>query len=102
MYLLQIYKTGNIRNETLRHSNLVHSLTALYVIDSKDFARAQSIFTDLILADVNLSSVSINTGPSDEAPLESAKTLLSFMLKVVDLWVAGKFEVGKLREKIQS
>ena len=72
IYPQQIYKTGNVRNETLRHSNLIHSLTALYVIDSKDFARAQSIFTDLILADVSLSSVSRNTGPSDEAPLESA------------------------------
>ena len=39
-YLQQIYKTGNVRNETLRHLNLIHSLTELYVIDSKDFARA--------------------------------------------------------------
>ena len=31
---------------------------------------------------------------SDEALLNQQQTLLSFVLKVVDLWVAGKFEVG--------
>ena len=34
-YPQQIYKTGNVRNETLIHSNLIHSLTALYVIRFK-------------------------------------------------------------------
>ena len=69
-------------------SNLIHSLTALYVIDSKDFARAQSIFIGLILEDVCLSSVSIKSCPSNEA----------FLLKVVDQWDAGKFEVRYVRK----
>ena len=40
--------------------------------DLKGFARAQSIFIELVVKDVNLSSVPVNPGPSDKSPPESA------------------------------
>ena len=51
--------------------------------DLKGFARAQSIFIELVVKDVNLSSVPVNPGPSDKSPPESV-LIPSFPWKVAD------------------
>ena len=61
--------------------------------DLKGFARAQSIFIELVVKDVNLSSVPVNPGPSDKSPPESA-IIPPLGLKVADQRVSGDFEVG--------
>ena len=65
--------------------------------DLKGFARAQSIFIELVVKDVNLSSVPVNPGPSDKSPPESA-IIPPLGLKVADQRVSGDFEVGYVRE----
>ena len=40
--------------------------------DLKGFERVQSILLELVVEDVNLSSVPVNPGPSDKSPPESA------------------------------
>ena len=68
------------------------------MINSKDFTHVKSIFIDLVLEDLNSSSVFKNPGPSHKAFPESATNpTFSFGLKVVDLWVPGKFEVEYAR-----
>ena len=65
--------------------------------DLKGFARAQNIFIELVVKDVNLSSVPVNPGPSDKSPPESA-IIPPLGLKVADQRVSGDFEVGYVRE----
>ena len=65
--------------------------------DLKGFARAQSIFIELVVKDVNLSSVPVNPVPSDKSPPESA-IIPPLGLKVADQRVSGDFEVGYVRE----
>ena len=65
--------------------------------DLKGFARAQSIFIELVVKDVNLSSVPVNPGPSDKSPPESA-LIPPLGLKVADQRVSGDFEVGYVGE----
>ena len=68
--------------------------------DLKGFARAQSIFIELVVKDVNLSSVPVNPVPSDKSPPESA-IIPPLGLKVADQRVSGDFR-GWVRERIET